>query len=122
MTDTVVSEAPKQIVSQLQTLKNEDEMENKHESDIESQEMKRKFEMLDLNINQKHIIQMVSDSSSKSITNHKEVITEGEVQEAVATHSLTVNLIKHPISHQLEMMNKYRTHKHTQKNSRDFSN
>lgn len=47
-------EAPKQIVSQLQTLKNEtcEDQENKGTSSRNSLEMKVKFEMLNLNLNE----------------------------------------------------------------------
>ena len=63
---------PKQIVSQLQTLKNdayEDEQENKNETSMSSEAMRRNFQLMDLHINE-NLIKVTSDKATL-ITSHQ---------------------------------------------------
>lgn len=69
---------PKVLVSQLHTLKNdvyEDDMENKHETSISSDVMKRNFQMLDLHINE-NLIKVTSDIETLLTSNSKIEMTE----------------------------------------------
>lgn len=102
---TEMDQEPEYIVSRLNTGPNceleNNTSEDKNESEQPSINRRQNLQQLEVSLatHKDHVTSAKSLITSNSKTDHKEKLSQHEVQNAVITHSLTTNLIRHPFDY-----------------------